>query len=183
MDLSVLALSIVKQGEADIPGVTDVVNPKRLGPKRATKIRKMFGLTKDDDVSPLLPPKDRSNLSDTGTLFPWINQLWMKQCSDDTTANAVYRSANSLSAVKSSQRRRARSHTPKPHVSSVSLHPNVYNTSVTCRHSSAADMRHRRRQLYVTIPTRPFSSVYWTITSPGKVLIGLAPEMNNVELR
>lgn len=50
MDLSVLALSIVKQGEADIPGITDTVAPKRLGPKRATKIRKFFGLTKDDDV-------------------------------------------------------------------------------------------------------------------------------------
>ena len=50
MDLSVLALSIVKQGDNDIPGVTDVVAPKRLGPKRATKIRKFFGLTKDDDV-------------------------------------------------------------------------------------------------------------------------------------
>ncbi|RMJ19511.1 40S ribosomal protein S6-B [Fusarium euwallaceae] len=50
MDLSVLALSVVKQGDADIPGLTDVVHPKRLGPKRATKIRKFFGLTKDDDV-------------------------------------------------------------------------------------------------------------------------------------
>ena len=51
MDLSVLALSIVKQGDADIPGLTDIVQPKRLGPKRATKIRRFFGLTKDDDVS------------------------------------------------------------------------------------------------------------------------------------
>jgi small subunit ribosomal protein S6e len=50
MDLSVLALSIVKQGENEIPGITDVVHPKRLGPKRATKIRKFFGLTKEDDV-------------------------------------------------------------------------------------------------------------------------------------
>ncbi|RDL40188.1 40S ribosomal protein S6 [Venustampulla echinocandica] len=49
-DISVLALSIVKQGDNDIPGLTDVVHPKRLGPKRATKIRKFFGLTKDDDV-------------------------------------------------------------------------------------------------------------------------------------
>lgn len=49
-DLSVLALSIVKQGDEDIPGLTDVVNPKRLGPKRATKIRKFFGLSKQDDV-------------------------------------------------------------------------------------------------------------------------------------
>merc|ERR1712000_40377 len=49
-DFSVLALSIVKQGDGDIPGLTDVVNPKRLGPKRATKIRRFFGLTKQDDV-------------------------------------------------------------------------------------------------------------------------------------
>jgi len=50
MDLSVLALTIVKQGDKDIPGLTDVVHPKRLGPKRATKIRKFFSLTKEDDV-------------------------------------------------------------------------------------------------------------------------------------
>jgi len=50
MDLSVLALAIVKQGEGELPGITDTVHPKRLGPKRATKIRKFFGLTKDDDV-------------------------------------------------------------------------------------------------------------------------------------
>ncbi|KAI4282190.1 MAG: hypothetical protein L6R35_005470 [Caloplaca aegaea] len=50
MDLSVLALSIVKQGDDELPGLTDTVHPKRLGPKRATKIRKFFGLTKEDDV-------------------------------------------------------------------------------------------------------------------------------------
>jgi small subunit ribosomal protein S6e len=49
-DLSVLALSIVKQGDGEIPGLTDVVQPKRLGPKRATKIRRFFGLDKKDDV-------------------------------------------------------------------------------------------------------------------------------------
>ena len=51
MDLAVLALSIVKQGEEELAGVTDTVNPKRLGPKRATKIRRFFNLGKDDDVS------------------------------------------------------------------------------------------------------------------------------------
>ncbi|KAL8921919.1 MAG: hypothetical protein Q9208_005523 [Pyrenodesmia sp. 3 TL-2023] len=50
MDLAVLALSIVKQGDDELPGLTDTVHPKRLGPKRATKIRKFFGLTKEDDV-------------------------------------------------------------------------------------------------------------------------------------
>lgn len=54
MDLSVLALSVVKQGDKDIPGVTDTVNPKRLGPKRATKLRRFFSLSKEDDVSSIL---------------------------------------------------------------------------------------------------------------------------------
>jgi len=49
-DLSVIALAIVKKGEQDIAGLTDTKLPKRLGPKRATKIRKLFALTKDDDV-------------------------------------------------------------------------------------------------------------------------------------
>ena len=50
-DLAVLALAIVKKGDDEIPGLTDHVEPKRLGPKRASKIRKFFGLTKNDDVS------------------------------------------------------------------------------------------------------------------------------------
>ncbi|KAL0085350.1 40S ribosomal protein S6-B [Phycomyces blakesleeanus] len=49
-DLAVLSLVVVKQGEQDIPGLTDVTVPKRLGPKRASKIRKFFNLSKEDDV-------------------------------------------------------------------------------------------------------------------------------------
>ncbi|KAJ3312533.1 40S ribosomal protein S6 [Blyttiomyces sp. JEL0837] len=49
-DISALSLVVVKQGDNDIPGLTDVNNPKRLGPKRASKIRKLFSLSKEDDV-------------------------------------------------------------------------------------------------------------------------------------
>jgi len=49
-DLSVLNLIIVKKGEADLPGLTDEEKPRLRGPKRASKIRKLFNLTKDDDV-------------------------------------------------------------------------------------------------------------------------------------
>ena len=34
----------------EIPGLTDKTVPRRLGPKRASKIRKLFNLTKQDDV-------------------------------------------------------------------------------------------------------------------------------------
>merc|ERR1740131_86016 len=49
-NLSVLNLTIIKKGEAEVPGLTDTTVPRRLGPKRAGKIRKLFNLTKDDDV-------------------------------------------------------------------------------------------------------------------------------------
>ncbi|CAJ1345785.1 unnamed protein product [Effrenium voratum] len=49
-DLAVVHLVMTKKGEADIPGLTDDQKPRRLGPKRASKIRKLFGLEKKDDV-------------------------------------------------------------------------------------------------------------------------------------
>jgi small subunit ribosomal protein S6e len=49
-DLAVIALRIVKKGESEIEGVTDGDKPRRLGPKRANYIRKVFALRKTDDV-------------------------------------------------------------------------------------------------------------------------------------
>jgi len=49
-DLKMLCLVVAKKGDGNIPGLTDSDKPRRLGPKRAGKIRKMFNLTKDDDV-------------------------------------------------------------------------------------------------------------------------------------
>merc|ERR1712168_1164990 len=48
--ISVLALSVVKKGDNELPGLTDVNVPRRLGPKRASKIRKLFNLSKEDNV-------------------------------------------------------------------------------------------------------------------------------------
>merc|ERR1712072_136531 len=49
-ELSVLNLVLVKKGDQDVPGLTDDQKPIRLGPKRASKLRKLFNLTKEDDV-------------------------------------------------------------------------------------------------------------------------------------
>jgi len=49
-DLAMLNLVIVKKGEKELPGLTDKDIPQRLGPKRASKIRKLFNLEKEDDV-------------------------------------------------------------------------------------------------------------------------------------
>ena len=106
-DLSVLALSIVKQGEGDIPGLTDVVNPKRLGPKRATKIRRFFGLSKQDDVR-------------YGKRFP-----------PTTTYMLTIDTASLSFDVKSSPRRKARNPTQRPPRSRDLSPHNAYNTRDT----------------------------------------------------
>jgi len=49
-DIGVLSLVIVKKGDEDLPGLTDKDVPRRLGPKRASKIRKLFNLKREDDV-------------------------------------------------------------------------------------------------------------------------------------
>merc|ERR1712166_1576211 len=47
---AIMNLVIVKKGAEDLPGLTDDNKPRRLGPKRAANIRKLFNLEKKDDV-------------------------------------------------------------------------------------------------------------------------------------
>lgn len=49
-EIAVLNMIIVKNGDAEIDGLTNRSIPRRLGPKRASKIRKLFNLSKEDDV-------------------------------------------------------------------------------------------------------------------------------------
>merc|ERR1719420_2697000 len=49
-DLAIMNLVIVKKGAEEVPGLTDDNKPRRLGPKRASNIRKLFNLEKKDDV-------------------------------------------------------------------------------------------------------------------------------------
>lgn len=49
-DLAIMNLVLVKKGDADIDGLTGDQKERRLGPKRASRIRKLFSLEKGDDV-------------------------------------------------------------------------------------------------------------------------------------
>jgi small subunit ribosomal protein S6e len=66
-DIAVINAIIIKKGEQDLPGLTDPdsVKPSLKGPKRANNIRKLWGLTKEDDVRQFVSrkklPKDRKN--------------------------------------------------------------------------------------------------------------------------
>jgi len=49
-EIAALHLVILKKGDEEIEGLTDKIVARRLGPKRASKIRKLFNLSKEDDV-------------------------------------------------------------------------------------------------------------------------------------
>eukprot|EP01061_Rhynchopus_euleeides_P032986 TRINITY_DN54_c0_g1_i3.p2 TRINITY_DN54_c0_g1~~TRINITY_DN54_c0_g1_i3.p2 ORF type:complete len:260 (+),score=118.40 TRINITY_DN54_c0_g1_i3:60-782(+) len=49
-DISVMNLVIVQKGKEELEGLTDTTVNRRLGPKRAAHIRKLFDLSKEDDV-------------------------------------------------------------------------------------------------------------------------------------
>jgi len=79
-DLAVIHLVIVKKGDEDLPGLTDKYIPRRLGPKRASKIRKLFNLTKEDDVRKYvirreIAPKEGKDAKKKKTKAPKIQRL------------------------------------------------------------------------------------------------------------
>jgi small subunit ribosomal protein S6e len=45
-DIKTLSLALIKKGEKEIPGLTDETKNRRLGPKRASGIRKLYGIEK-----------------------------------------------------------------------------------------------------------------------------------------
>eukprot|EP00934_Nitzschia_sp_Nitz4_P004422 Nitzschia sp. Nitz4//scaffold11_size288233//184301//185308//NITZ4_000793-RA/size288233-augustus-gene-0.138-mRNA-1//-1//CDS//3329534131//4412//frame0 len=49
-DIAVLNLVVAQVGDKEVEGLTNSSVPRRLGPKRANNIRKLFNLSKDDDV-------------------------------------------------------------------------------------------------------------------------------------
>lgn len=74
-DLSVVNLVIIKKGDAEIPGLTDLDVPKRLGPKRASKIRQLYNVDKTVDIRPLVIARKFEKKGKTVTKRPKIQRL------------------------------------------------------------------------------------------------------------
>ena len=47
-DIKSLSVTVSKKGEQEIPGLTDTTVPRRLGPKRANNIRKLYGIERQE---------------------------------------------------------------------------------------------------------------------------------------
>ena len=60
-DIAVLNLVITQEGPEKIEGLNDKAEPRRLGPKRANNIRKLFNLTKEDDVRKYVIAREFTN--------------------------------------------------------------------------------------------------------------------------
>jgi len=79
-DIAVLHLVVIKKGDEEVEGLTDKYIPRRLGPKRASKIRKLFNLSKEDDVRKYvirreLVPKEGKTIKGKKTKAPKIQRL------------------------------------------------------------------------------------------------------------
>lgn len=97
-NMSVLALIVVRKGEKEIEGLTDTPVPRRLGPKRASKIRKLYNLGKGDDVRKyvvkrMLPKKEGAKKQHHKA--PKIQRL--------VTPNVLQRKRHRLSIIKKRQ--------------------------------------------------------------------------------
>jgi small subunit ribosomal protein S6e len=53
-DIRVLAVTVVRKGEKEIEGLTDTIKDKRLGPKRASKLRKLLNIPRGKDINILV---------------------------------------------------------------------------------------------------------------------------------
>jgi len=75
-DISVIQLVVVKAGK-EFPGLTDEasVRPRRLGPKRANNIRKLFNLSPEDKVEDYVIKRDVTRKGRTVTKSPKIQRL------------------------------------------------------------------------------------------------------------
>ena len=47
-DIKSLSVTVSKKGEKEIPGLIDTTVPRRLGPKRANNIRKLYGIERQE---------------------------------------------------------------------------------------------------------------------------------------
>jgi len=81
-EIVVIALVIVKKGEQEIPDLTeaDKALPNRFGPKRASRIRKLFSLTKKSNVKEYvirreIPVKEGSKRKKPRSKAPKIQRL------------------------------------------------------------------------------------------------------------
>jgi len=74
-DIAIMNLVVIKKGPEEIAGLTDDSKPRRLGPKRASNIRKLFNLEKKDDVKKFVVHREIRDGAKKKSKAPKIQRL------------------------------------------------------------------------------------------------------------
>ena len=97
-------MKIVKKGDKELEGVTDGDKPRRLGPKRANYIRKVFALRKKDDVRKYVVKREVKKGDKTFYKSPKIQRL----ITEKRLRRKRLEKRNKLNAFKKSKELRAK---------------------------------------------------------------------------
>lgn len=71
-EISVLSLIILKVGDNEITGLTDVTNDVSHLPKRANKLRRMFDIPKGEDIVTFIRAQIKNNSTEETIKYPKI---------------------------------------------------------------------------------------------------------------
>lgn len=101
-DMSTLNVIVVKKGEKEIEGLTDNEVPRRLGPKRANNIRKLFNLPSHAKNRKL--PKEEREAVDPGIVCKFV----VRRLAKETGKYKNYKAPNIQRLITETRLRRKR---------------------------------------------------------------------------
>lgn len=145
-DVGTLHFTILTKGANEIKGLTDVKTPRRLGPKRANKIRKLFGLPKHSDR---IGKKDKQKVHvDRFDVCRYVVKRPVKPRGDKQ-----YYKAPKIQRLITSQRLRRKRDSRKAKVEAVTANNAVYKQYVERLKAAAAERKKKQAETQAATTT------------------------------
>jgi small subunit ribosomal protein S6e len=171
-DIGAVHCAIAAKGAAEIDGLTNHKTPRRLGPKRANKIRKLFGLPKHSDkIVPKGQKKDQPAQKDKTkvNVDRFDVTRYVVKRPTKTKGDKQYYKAPKIQRLVTSQRIRRKTLRRKEKIESVTENNKVYGEFVA-RLKAARDARKKAEteattEVAGTTATKPGQA---TTTKPGQ---------------
>jgi len=138
-DIGTLHLTIVSKGEKEIEGLTDKKTPRRLGPKRANKIRKLFGLPKHSDK---IGSKDKTKVHvDRFDVCRYVVRRPTK-----TVGDKHYTKAPKIQRLITARRLKRKRDHRKEKFAAVTANQEVYKKYIEKLRANAAERKKRQEE-------------------------------------
>jgi len=146
-DIGAVHCTIISKGAAEIAGLTDVKTPRRLGPKRANKIRKLFGLPKHSDK---IGTKDKTKVTvDRFDVCRYVVKRPGKAVGDKQ-----YYKAPKIQRLITSQRLRRKRDSKKAKKQNVAHNAETYKTFIQ-KLKAAKEQRAKKEAETTQAPAQP----------------------------